>query len=133
LLCASRCQKKLFKTELTIDYYSGFLPVLNDFELIIYGLIGTGVFAFGAGDLKDILKAVAKARTTLTQVSKESTQLLTQAALTAPEPNNKTASEPASKDLMLLKMANTLGIITLGKTREQLTEEINAKVRKLSS
>ena len=114
--------------------------MLNDFELIIYGLIGTGVFAFGAGDLKDILKAVAKARTTLTQVSKESSALLTQAALTAPEPStkesgqgNKAAPEPDSKDLMLLKTASTLGIITLGKTREQLTEEINAKVRKLSS
>ena len=111
--------------------------MLNEFEIIIYGLIGTGVFAFGAGDLKDILKTVAKARSTLTQVSKESTALLTQAALTTPEPSSKTASqptsEPASKDLMLLKTANTLGIITLGKTREQLTEEINAKVRKLSS
>jgi hypothetical protein len=114
--------------------------VLNDFELIIYGLIGTGVFAFGSGDLREILKAVAKARSTLTQVSKESTALLTQAALSAPEltnkepgPANKAKLETSSKDLMLLKMANTLGIITLGKTRKQLTEEINAKVRKLSS
>jgi len=114
--------------------------MLNDFELIIYGLIGTGVFAFGSGDLRDVLKAVAKARSTLTQVSKESTELLTQAALSAPELSNKepgtankAAPESDNKDLMLLKMANTLGIITLGKTRKQLTEEINAKVKKLSS
>jgi hypothetical protein len=33
---------------------------------------------------------------------------------------------------MLLKAANNLGIVTLGKTREQLTEEINVKVRKLT-
>ena len=114
--------------------------MLNEFELIIYGLIGTGVFAFGSGDLKEILKAVAKARTTLNQVSRESTALLSQAALTVPEPNNKasvqgskTAPDPESKDLMLLKTASALGIITMGKTRDQLTEEINAKVRKLSS
>jgi len=114
--------------------------VLNDFELIIYGLIGTGIFAFGSGDLRGVLKAVAKARSTLTQVSKESTQLLTQAALSEPEPSSKAApesgneeQESSNKDLTLLKMANTLGIITLGKTREQLTEEINVKVRKLSS
>ena len=107
--------------------------MLNDFELIIYGLIGTGIFAFGSGDLRDVLKAVSKARSTLTQVSKESTTLLTQAALSAPESDNKAAPESGNKDLMLLKMANTLGIITLGKTREQLTEEINVKVRKLSS
>ena len=114
--------------------------MLNDFELIIYGLIGAGIFAFGSGDLKGVLKAVAKARSTITQVSKESTQLLTQAALSEPEPSNekprsetKAAPESSNKDLMLLKTANTLGIITLGKTREQLTEEINVKVRKLSS
>ncbi len=114
--------------------------MLNDFELIIYGLIGTGIFAFGSGDLRGVLKAVAKARSTLTQVSKESTALLTQAALSAPEssnkepgPANKAAPESGNKDLMLLKTANTLGIITLGKSREQLTEEINVKVRKLSS
>ena len=98
--------------------------MLNDFELIIYGLIGTGIFAFSSGDFRDVLKAVAKARSTLTQVSKESTQLLTQAALSAPESSNK--------DLMLLKMAKNLGIVTRGKTREQL-KEINVKVRKLSS
>ena len=113
--------------------------MLNDFELIIYGLIGAGIFAFGSGDLKGVLKAVAKARSTITQVSKESTALLTQGALSEPEPSNEKprsetkAPESSNKDLMLLKMANTLGIITLGKTREQLTEEINVKVRKLSS
>jgi len=98
--------------------------VLNDFGLIIYGLIGTGIFAFSSNDFREILKAVAKARKSLNQVSKESTQLLTQAALSAPESSNK--------DLMLLKAANNLGIVTLGKTREQLTEEINVKVRKLT-
>jgi len=99
--------------------------VLNDFELIIYGLIGTGIFAFGSGDLRDVVKAVSKARSTLTQVSNESTKLLTQAALSTPESSNR--------DLMLLKTANTLGIVTRGKTREQLSEEINVKVKKLSS
>jgi hypothetical protein len=99
--------------------------VLNDFGLIIYGLIGTGIFAFSSNDFREILKAVAKARKSLNQVSKESTQLLTQAALSAPEYSNK--------DLMLLKMANNFGVVTRGKTREQLTEEINVKVRKLSS
>lgn len=98
--------------------------MLNDFELVIYGLIGTGIFAFSSSDLRDVLKAVAKARSSINQISKESTQLLTQAALSAPESSNK--------DLMLLKMANTLGIVTRGKTREQLTEEINVKVRNLS-
>ena len=98
--------------------------MLNDFELIIYGLIGTGIFAFSSGDFREVLKAVAKARSTLNQVSKESTQLLTQAALSAPESGNK--------DLMLLRTANNLGIVTRGKTREQLTEEINVKVRELS-
>ena len=114
--------------------------MLNDFELIIYGLIGTGIFAFGSGDLREVLNAVSKARTTLTQVSKESTQLLTQAALSTSEPSSKEpvptskpAPESSNKDLMLLKTASTLGIITLGKTREQLTSEINAKVKKLSS
>jgi len=107
--------------------------VLNDFELIIYGLIGTGIFAFGSGDLRDVLKTAAKAKSTLTQVAKESTQLLTQAALSAPESGNKAVLDLENKDLMLLKTANTLGIITRGKTRKQLTEEINAKVRKLSS
>jgi hypothetical protein len=106
--------------------------VLNDFELIIYGLIGTGIFAFSSGDFRDVLKAVAKARNSINQVSKESTQLLTQAALSAPESSNK-EPESGNKDLMLLKMANNLGIVTRGKTREQLTEEINVKVRKLSS
>ena len=99
--------------------------MLNDFELIIYGLIGTGIFAFGSGDLRDVVKAVSKARSTLTQVSNESTKLLTQAALSTPESSNR--------DLMLLKTANTLGIVTRGKTREQLSEEINVKVKKLSS
>ena len=112
--------------------------MLNDFELIIYGLIGTGIFAFGSNDLRDVLKAAARVRSTLTQISKQSTTMLTQAALSAPEPvkkepANKAASESDNKDLMLLKTASTLGIITLGKTRQQLTEEINAKVKKLSS
>jgi len=98
--------------------------VLNDFELVIYGLIGTEIFAFSSGDFRDVLKAVTKARSSINQVSKESTLLLTQAALSAPESSNK--------DLMLLKAANNLGIVTLGKTREQLTEEINVKVRKLT-
>ena len=68
-------KKKLSETELTRYFYQ-VLTMLNDFELIIYSLIGTGIFAFGSGDLRGFLKAVAKARSTLTQVSKESTQLL---------------------------------------------------------
>ena len=74
--------------------------------------------------LEMFLQALAKARNSLIQVSKEFITLLTQAAISAPE----SAPESSNKDLMLLKIANNLGIVTLGKTREQLTEAINFRV-----
>ena len=69
---------KLFKTELT-EIVIAVLTLLNDFELIICGLIVTGIFAFSSGDFRGVSKTVAKTRNSINQISKESTQLLTQA------------------------------------------------------
>jgi len=91
------------------------------------GLIGTGIFAWSSNDFKELLQALAKARSSLNQVSKESTELLTQAVLSENE-----APKSGNKDHMLLKVASNLGIVTRGKAREQLIEEINVKVRELS-
>ena len=102
--------------------------MLNDFELVIYGLIGTGIFARSSNDFREVLRTLAKARNSINQFSKESTARLSEAMLTT---NDEPQSE--NKDIALLRAASNFGIFTRGKTREQLIEEINVKVRELKS
>ena len=98
--------------------------MLNSFELIYYGLVGTGIFVFTGNDYKQILSAVQTARNMVKNVTQQSSGLLSSAVL-----SNDAVSE--SKDILLLRVAGNLGITTIGKTREQITEEINFKMKQL--
>ena len=100
--------------------------MLNDFELVIYGLVGVGIFAWSSADLRSFAQAFFKAREGYNQITKESSKLNERIV------SEQKANDGLNKDLILLKTAEDLGIETRGKTRQQIAQEIDVKVKELS-
>jgi len=98
--------------------------LLNGIEWVFYGLIALVIFVWGADKIPVIARTLSRASQELRTASQE----LGKAALT--EPN--TPSEK-SKDMILIETAHNLGVATQGKTRKQVTEEINTKIKELRS
>lgn len=111
--------------------------MLEGWEWLIIGVVAIVIIMWGPAKIPEFAKALGRAKGEFTKAQKE----FTDAALTttsAPSATIATATiAPAqtlkSKDEMLLETAHTLGISTGGKTREQITEEINVKVKLLGT
>lgn len=105
--------------------------MLEGWEWIIVGVVAIVIILWGPAKIPEFAKALGRAKGEFSKASKEFT-----AAATATE-NSKAASTKetalTSRDEELLETAQKLGISTEGKTREQISSEISAKVNLLTA
>jgi sec-independent protein translocase protein TatA len=108
--------------------------MLEGWEWLIIGVVAIVIIMWGPSKIPEFAKSLGRAKGEFSKAQKEFSDAAT---MTANAPATTTApAAPAaikSKDEMLLTTAKNLGIATDGKTREQLTEEVSAKVKALGS
>ncbi len=96
--------------------------MLQGFEWIIVLVVVLVLFLWGPEKLPKLAKAVGQAKREFEKASKEVQEELTRpVAPASPQPGG-------SSDI--IQIARSLGIETEGKTREQIAEEIAAKLKK---
>jgi sec-independent protein translocase protein TatA len=108
--------------------------MLEGWEWIIIGVVAIVIIMWGPAKIPEFARALGRAKGEFSKASKEYEQA---AQITASAPSTAATTAPAqtlrSKDEVLLDTARSLGISTDGKTREQISEEINAKVKLLGN
>jgi sec-independent protein translocase protein TatA len=112
--------------------------MLEGWEWLIIGVVAIVIIMWGPAKIPEFAKALGRAKGEFNKASKEFSDAATMTAATpattavAPAPAAPTQTLK-TKDEMLIDTAKNLGIDTIGKTREQLTEEISIKAKLLSS
>ncbi len=116
--------------------------MLEGWEWLIIGVVAIVIIMWGPAKIPEFARSLGRAKGEFQKASKEFSDAATMTA-TAPSPaapaapasSAPVASAPAlkSKDEVLVDTARSLGIETEGKTREQITEEINIKVKLLGT
>jgi len=114
--------------------------MLEGWEWLVIGVVAIVIIMWGPAKIPEFAKALGRAKGEFNKASKEFSDAAT---MTANSPTTTTFAAPApamqpapvlkSKDEMLLETAHSLGIDTVGKTREQISEEVGIKVKLLSS
>jgi sec-independent protein translocase protein TatA len=110
---------------------------LDPLELIVVGVILIVIFLWGPQKIPEIARAIGRARKEYEQASKELSGALTAAGSppattppsSVPSSGGSIVQSPPSRtgDELLIETARKLGISTMGKTREQISEEIVGK------
>ncbi len=112
--------------------------MLEGWEWLIIGVVAIVIIMWGPAKIPEFARSLGKAKGEFSKAQKEFSDAAT-ATINAPAaPAMATATVAPTqtvktKDEMLLDAAKNLGIATDGKTREQLSAEINAKVTALGS
>ena len=98
--------------------------MLSGWEWIIIGVIAIVIIMWGPAKIPELAKALGKAKGEFDKASKD----FQEAATT-------TASAPKirSNDEILLETAQKLGIVSDGKTREQISAEISEKIKTMGT
>ena len=109
--------------------------MLDGWEWIIVGVVAIVIIMWGPAKIPEFAKALGRAKGEFGKAQKEFTAAANE---TAAQPTQQVVAPAApptikTKDQILLETAQKLGILTEGKTREQLTEEISVKVKLLSA
>ncbi len=109
--------------------------MLEGWEWLIIGVVAIVIIMWGPAKIPEFARSLGRAKGEFSKAQKEFENAAT---ATVNAPSTPSAVAPAapptkSKDEILLDTAHNLGIATEGKTREQLTVEINAKVSALGS
>ena len=116
--------------------------MLEGWEWLIIGVVAIVIIMWGPAKIPEFARSLGRAKGEFAKASKEFTDAANMTA-TAPTatvaapapaaPAAPAASALKSKDEVLVDTARNLGIETEGKTREQITEEINIKVKLLGT
>ncbi len=113
--------------------------MLEGYEWLVIGVVAIVIIMWGPAKIPEFAKALGRAKGEFNKASKEFSEAATTtvnvpaaAAVSAPLFATQTPILK-SKDEMLLQTAHSLGIVTDGKTREQISEEVGIKVKLLSS
>jgi sec-independent protein translocase protein TatA len=105
--------------------------MINGWEWIIVGIIAIVFIIWGPSKIPELAKALGKARGEFSKASKEFENA---AKMTENEPEMPAKTKIIKTDEeILLDTAHSLGIETKGKTKEQIADEVEAKVRLLGS
>jgi TatA/E family protein of Tat protein translocase len=113
--------------------------MLEGWEWLIIGVVAIVIIMWGPAKIPEFAKALGRAKGEFSKASKEFADAATTtvnapiATATATAVPVAQAQTMKSKDELLIETARNLGISTAGKTREQITEEINLKVKLLGS
>jgi sec-independent protein translocase protein TatA len=102
--------------------------MLSGWEWIIIGVVAIVIIMWGPSKIPEIAKSLGKAKGEFSKAQKEFeiAALETELASTTP----KTIR---SRDKIMLSTAHNLGISTEDKSREQISEEIAAKIKQLGN
>ena len=114
--------------------------MLEGWEWLIIGVVAIVIIMWGPAKIPEFARAIGRAKGEFSKASKEFNDAATlninspssTITTTAPTPTAQ-ATVLKSKDEMLLDTARSLGIVTDGKTREQISEEVGLKVKSLSN
>jgi sec-independent protein translocase protein TatA len=98
--------------------------MFQGWEWIIIGVVAIVIILWGPSKIPQLARSLGLAKGEFKKASKESAD-----TINSPMENKKLSS----KDEILMKTANNLGISTSGKSREQLAGEIDFKLKSLSS
>jgi sec-independent protein translocase protein TatA len=99
---------------------------IEGFEAIAIVVVLAIIFLWGPQKVPDIARAIGQAKREFDKASKETSTLVQQAMAlpaTTSVPSGSTAVAPTSTDPVIIAAKN-LGIITEGKTKEELAKEI---------
>ena len=113
--------------------------MLEGWEWLIIGVVAIVIIMWGPAKIPEFARSLGRAKGEFSKASKEFTDAANMtatapAAAVAPSaPSVPAASALKSRDEVLVDTARSLGIETEGKTREQITEEINIKVKLLGT
>ena len=111
--------------------------MLEGWEWLIIGVVAIVIIMWGPAKIPEFARAFGRAKGEFSKAQKEFTDAATSVAntptTTVASPTIVPTQTLRSKDEMLLETARTLGISMDGKTRDQITEEINLKVKLLGS
>jgi sec-independent protein translocase protein TatA len=116
--------------------------MLEGWEWLIIGVVAIVIIMWGPSKIPEFARSLGRAKGEFSKAQKEFSEAATTTANapTAQATPAAPAVAPAApapviktKDEMLITTARNLGITTDGKTREQLTEEVSAKVQALGS
>ncbi len=89
---------------------------LTGMEWIIIGVIVVALLLWGPSKLPEIARSIGKARTEFQKAQKEAESYV-----------KENTTVPATDDEILVRTAKELGIVTEGKTKEQISHEIVEK------
>ncbi len=106
--------------------------MIDGWEWIVIGVVAIVIIMWGPSKIPEFAKALGRAKGEFSKAQKE----FTTAATAEPTVQPVQASQPTqikTKDEILLETAQRLGISTTGKTREEISKEINVKVNSLGS
>jgi sec-independent protein translocase protein TatA len=109
--------------------------MLEGWEWLIIGVVAIVIILWGPAKIPEFAKALGRAKGEFSKASKEFENAATMTAASAAPAAAQTtvASTGRSKDEVLLETARNLGISTNGRTREQIAEEISARVKSLGA
>ena len=111
--------------------------MLDGIEWLIIGAIAIVVILWGPSKIPEFAKALGKAKGEFQKAQTDFNKAATETATNQASPPSasiiKAPSPLRSRDEVLLNTAQTLGISTEGKTREQISEEISFKVKLLNA
>jgi len=100
---------------------------MDGMELLIIGVVAIVIIMWGPGKIPEFAKALGRAKGEFEKASREFNVSTTDTSVRSASSTIKT------KDEILLDTAKGFGITTDGKSREQISEEISAKVKLLGS
>jgi|WetSurMetagenome_2_1015567.scaffolds.fasta_scaffold124081_2 Sec-independent protein translocase protein TatA len=98
--------------------------MLNYIEWIVVGLLGVAILIWGPAKISDIAKALGAMRKEFNEAAQTARDLATKDQFQPPLHIPATAKNP---DERLIETAREFGISTEGKTRQELTAEIESK------
>ena len=107
--------------------------MLDGFEWLIVGAIAIVVILWGPAKIPEFAKALGRAKGEFQKAQDEFNKAAQTPPPTAVSNFNVPPPPLKSRDEVLLDAANTLGISTEAKTREQISEEISLKVKLLDA
>ena len=110
--------------------------MLEGWEWLIIGVIAIVVIMWGPAKIPEFAKALGRAKGEFNKAQQEFSAAALTAANTPTVATPITNSQPQtikSKDEILLETAKNLGIITDGKTRVEITQEISERVKVLGA
>jgi TatA/E family protein of Tat protein translocase len=111
--------------------------MLEGWEWLIIGVVAIVIIMWGPAKIPEFARSLGRAKGEFERASKEFSDAATS---TLNPPATATAAQVQfartplkSSDEVLLETARNLGIETMGKTREQITDEISIKVKLLAA